>query len=99
MRAELLLRSLGWEGRYASRFRHEFPDPNMPYRPISTTARQLESRIAGLLGGYLAVIGPPGSGKSVLLTQTFSAPGRSGSSATTPTSPMPRTRRRLAVSR
>ncbi len=43
----------------------------MPYRSIGTTVGLLENRISGLLGGYLAVIGPPGSGKSVLLTKTL----------------------------
>lgn len=72
--AEDLLRSLGWAGRYASYFRHEFPDPAGPYLPIAPSLRLLEDRIAGLRGGYLAVVGPPGSGKSTLLTRALRRP-------------------------
>lgn len=74
MRSDQLLRSIGWEGRYRIRSRHEFPEPNIPYRAISATVAQVERRLAELAGGYVAVVGPPGSGKSVLLTQTLRRP-------------------------
>ncbi len=74
MSANQLLRSLGWAGRYASRFRHEFPDPAAPYLPITASLSRLEDRLATLQGGYLAVVGPPGSGKSTLLTRALRRP-------------------------
>jgi hypothetical protein len=69
-----LLGSLGWVSHYASRFRHEFPDPATPYMPISASVSQFDGRLASLRGGYLAVVGPPGSGKSTLLTKALRRP-------------------------
>ncbi len=74
MSSAQLLSSLGWGPRYASRSRHEFPDPAGPYAPITATLSRLEDRMANLPGGYLAVVGPPGSGKSTLLTRALRRP-------------------------
>jgi hypothetical protein len=66
-----LLDKVGWRFRMEFRSSHEFPDPEIPYRRISTTAHELDEAIARFLGGYIAVTGSPGSGKSTLLTRTM----------------------------
>lgn len=74
MSTDQLLRSLGWVNGYASRFRHEFPDPSTPYLPIIPSLNRLNDSLERLRGGYLAVVGPPGSGKSTLLTRALRRP-------------------------
>lgn len=69
-RAELLSR-LGWAHRFEFRNRHEFPVDELLYQPIETSVQQLSRAIDILPGGYLAVLGSPGSGKSTMLTQTL----------------------------
>lgn len=67
--AELLTR-LGWTERLSLRNPHAFPvDPR--YEPIDETAQALRDRLSALEAGYLAVVGPPGSGKSSLLAETL----------------------------
>lgn len=66
-----LLDELGWRYRTDFRNAHEFPDPEIPYRSIAETAREVTQAIDRFTGGYLAVIGSPGSGKSTLLTRTL----------------------------
>lgn len=63
-----LLTRLGWRDRAEFRNRHEFPDPPH-YEAVARTPGELESRLAALSGGYLALVGSPGSGKSTLLTR------------------------------
>ena len=53
--------------RLAFRSRHEFPEPNIPYNPIKATVNQLEKAMLNLSGGYIALLGTPGSGKSTLI--------------------------------
>ena len=69
-RDELLSR-LGWEHRFEFRSRHEFPVDDLLYQPIEASVQQLAQAIDTLPGGYLAVLGSPGSGKSTMLTQTL----------------------------
>jgi hypothetical protein len=66
-----LVAALGWERRLDVRFRHEFPVDERTYRPITATVRELDGALAAHDRGYLALIGPPGSGKSTTLTQTL----------------------------
>lgn len=66
-----LLDQLGWRFRTEFRNTHEFPDPDIPYRSIATTAREVTEAIERLTSGYLAIVGSPGSGKSTLLTRTL----------------------------
>jgi hypothetical protein len=68
---EQLLDELGWRYRMEFRNKHEFPDPEIPYRNIAETVGEVTDAIERLTGGYLAVIGSPGSGKSTLLTRTL----------------------------
>ena len=68
---EQLLDKLGWRYRTEFKNKHEFPDPEIPYRNIAETVREVTAAIERLTGGYLAVIGSPGSGKSTLLTRSL----------------------------
>ncbi len=52
-----------------SSLKHDFPVDEKIYRPIETTALELDQLIETTKGGYIALIGSPGSGKSTLLTQ------------------------------
>ena len=67
-RAELV-RRLGWARRLDLRFRHDFPVDARVYQPISATVAEIEAALGAFLGGYLALVGTPGSGKSTTLTQ------------------------------
>lgn len=67
-RAELV-RRLGWARRLDLRFRHDFPVDERVYRPISGTISEVEAALRTFDGGYLALVGTPGSGKSTTLTQ------------------------------
>ncbi|HWE46800.1 MAG TPA: AAA family ATPase, partial [Caulobacteraceae bacterium] len=64
-----LMNELGWDRRLDLRFKHEFPVDEGLYRPISSTVEAIESALEQCRGGYVALIGPPGSGKSTTLTQ------------------------------
>ncbi len=66
-----LLEHLGWQDRFASRSRHDFPVDLELYQPVSATVEQLDQALGRLPGGYIAVLGGPGTGKSTLLTQTL----------------------------
>ncbi len=68
---EDLLNALGWRFRAEFRNTHDFPDPEIPYRSIAATAREVTDAVAQFTGGYVAVTGSPGSGKSTLLTRTL----------------------------
>ncbi len=66
-----LLARLDWQARFEFRSRHEFPVDELLYQPIGPSVRQLEQALEELPGGYVAVLGAPGSGKSSLLTKTL----------------------------
>lgn len=66
-----LLARLDWRARFEFRSRHEFPVDELLYQPIEPSVRQLEQALEKLPGGYIAVLGTPGSGKSSLLTKTL----------------------------
>ncbi|HWQ48942.1 MAG TPA: hypothetical protein VN414_08350, partial [Methanosarcina sp.] len=69
-RKELLTR-LGWKGRLEYINPHEFPIDENLYQPIEETVEKILSDIKELPGGYIAVLGSPGSGKSTTLTKTL----------------------------
>src|SRR5262249_21690352 len=50
---------------------HDFPVDLAIYQPVSATVDQLDQALSRLPGGYIAVLGGPGTGKSTLLTQTL----------------------------
>ncbi len=66
-----LLKGLGWTHRFELAFRHEFPVDERLYRPVQETVDALEKALDRHRSGYLALVGPPGSGKSTTLTQTL----------------------------
>ena len=56
--------------KYELRNKHEFEAPRV-YKAIQDTAIEFQKKLEELDGGYIAVLGPPGSGKSTFLTQTL----------------------------
>ena len=68
-----LLARLDWTSRFEFRSRHEFPVDEALYQPNSVVADNLARSLEALPGGYVAVLGTPGSGKSTFLTQTLRA--------------------------
>ena len=64
-----LVRRLGWARRLDLRFRHDFPVDERVYQPIGATVAGIEAALGAFVGGYLALVGTPGSGKSTTLTQ------------------------------
>lgn len=65
-----LLTKLSWIHRFQHKFVHEFPIINS-YEPISQTINELNDHLSRQKKGYLALLGPPGSGKSTTLTETL----------------------------
>ena len=65
---ELLVR-LGWKDRFEYISLHEFPVNEDHYQPIEETVNEILVAIEKLTGGYIAVLGTPGSGKSTTLTK------------------------------
>lgn len=66
-----LINRLGWRERLEFRSSHKFPEPAIPYYPIEATAQNLEECLSKNRGGYIALLGTPGSGKSTFLSQFF----------------------------
>lgn len=66
-----LLRRLGWKSRLEYSNPHEFPIDENLYQPIDETVEEISSAVKILPGGYIAVLGSPGSGKSTTLTKTL----------------------------
>ncbi|HEY0027372.1 MAG TPA: ATP-binding protein [Allosphingosinicella sp.] len=66
-----LLRGLGWTDRFELGFKHDFPVDERLYRPVEETVGAISDAIARLDRGYVALVGPPGSGKSTTLTHTL----------------------------
>ena len=56
--------------KYELRNKHEFEAPRV-YKTIQDTAVDFQKKLEELDGGYIGVLGPPGSGKSTFLTQTL----------------------------
>ena len=56
--------------KYELRNKHEFAAPTV-YKAIQETAIEFQAKLQELDGGYISVLGPPGSGKSTFLTQTL----------------------------
>lgn len=69
-RKELLTR-LGWKDRLEYSNPHEFPVDENIYQPIEETVEKIFTAIKKLPGGYISVLGSPGSGKSTTLTKTL----------------------------
>lgn len=69
-RAELL-EQLGWTHHYQARNRHDFPVDLRVYRAPAVARADLDGLLDSGLHGYAAVVGPPGSGKSSLLTEAL----------------------------
>ena len=68
-----LLSRLGWRHLFELRHPHEFEVDDLRYVPIQATIDQLERALEISPGGYIAVLGPLGSGKSTCLTKTLLA--------------------------
>ncbi|MFA6091864.1 MAG: hypothetical protein WCU88_08085 [Elusimicrobiota bacterium] len=66
-----LLDRLDWRGRAEYRSVHAFPLDDK-YHEAAGTAKRLRIALNQTEGGYIAVIGSPGSGKSSLLTDALS---------------------------
>jgi hypothetical protein len=66
-----LLSRLGWGHLFELRHPHEFEVDDLRYVPIQATIELLERALDKHPGGYIAVLGPPGSGKSTCLTKTL----------------------------
>ena len=66
-----LLSRLGWRHLFELRHPHEFEVDDLRYLPIQATIDQLERALEISPGGYIAVLGPLGSGKSTCLTKTL----------------------------
>lgn len=73
-RDELLART-GWTGRVSFRHDHRFPLPPS-YRESQEAVDALRRALSSHRGGYIAVLGPAGSGKSSLLTGFDWGPAR-----------------------
>jgi hypothetical protein len=56
--------------KHELRNKHEFAVPTV-YKAIQETALEFQAKLQELDGGYIGVLGPPGSGKSTFLTQTL----------------------------
>lgn len=68
---EDLIRRMSWDGRFSANNPHRFPVDRQLYQHIAATADELSEAIEELPGGYVALLGSPGTGKSSLLTETL----------------------------
>ena len=69
IKASQIIADLSWEARFKTTFNHElFVDPKK-YQPITATLQALDAKLTEHAGGYLFLVGAPGTGKSTLLTQ------------------------------
>jgi hypothetical protein len=65
-----LVKRLGWTHRLILRNVHEFPVPE-DYQGNPATEAALERALTLHASGYIALVGPPGTGKSTLLQRTI----------------------------
>lgn len=63
-----LINILGWGPRFKTTFNHELVVDKTTYQPISSTLDELNQKIDDHKGGYIFLVGGPGTGKSTLLT-------------------------------
>ncbi len=64
-----IIKHFGWEGMFSTIFNHELLiDPDR-YQPIAETEEALDKLIEQNPGGYVFLLGGPGTGKSTLLTE------------------------------
>jgi hypothetical protein len=66
-----VLRELKWTHRFELTFRHDFPVDEHLYRPVEETVAAIDRALVTHDRGYIALVGPPGAGKSTTLTQTL----------------------------
>ena len=62
---------MGWRGRILLHSPHEFPVDLDTYSPLADAIDALNELIHRRDTGYIAVVGPPGAGKSSLLSQAL----------------------------
>ena len=68
---EFLFSAIGFRG-YRSGLIQRFPPPQIPYEQNATAAEQLKQLIEAVSGGYIAVTGCAGVGKSTLVQDVLS---------------------------
>lgn len=73
--AEDVLKALGLEDRFVERLSHRFPVDEKLWVETPELFAALDSALQNLPGGFVAVIGEPGAGKSTALTQYLHASG------------------------
>jgi hypothetical protein len=66
-----LLEDLSWRHRTELRSDHDFPIDPRTYQRNERSSAALKAVLGRLSGGYVALVGPPGSGKSSLLTDVM----------------------------
>ena len=66
-----LIRRMAWDNRFSLNSPHRFPVDQKLYQHIADTSNELLDVIEELPGGYVALLGSPGAGKSSLLTETL----------------------------
>ncbi|MCY3849541.1 MAG: ATP-binding protein [Acidimicrobiaceae bacterium] len=66
-----VLALVGWSERTRLHSRHDFPVDLDTYAPLSRAVDALKEMLSNRDNGYVAVVGPPGTGKSTLLSQAL----------------------------
>jgi hypothetical protein len=66
--AEEIINSLGWEDRFKTSFNHELFIDYKRYQPINSSLIRIDNVLSQNKGGYIFLVGGPGTGKSTLLT-------------------------------
>lgn len=71
---EYLLSAIGYR-TFQSNLIQRFPAPQIPYKKNAASAKRLTSLLESAAGGYVAVTGPAGIGKSTLVEDVLSESG------------------------